>query len=86
MFRQGLLRLRQNGIFDHLQTKWMTVPKYKRNLSLKSRVVVGIGQIVLIFYIMVGTIGVVLLILGLELFCHKYDWQKINVVYCFFNN
>ena len=39
------------------------------------RHVVGIGQIVLIFYIMVATIGTVPLILGLEILWHKQGWQ-----------
>ena len=74
MFRQGFLRLLEYGILDHLDTKWMEAPKYSRRLSLDSRIVVGIGQVVLIFYIMVGTIGATLLLLGMELLWNKRAW------------
>ena len=86
MFRQGFLRLLENGILDHLETKWMKAPKYSSKLTLKSRVVVGIGQVVLIFYIMVGTIGATLLLLGLELMWNKLEWLNFpgfNTVYPF---
>ena len=75
MFRQGFLRLRENGMFDYLESKWLNVPDYRNRLSLKMRHVVGIGQIVLIFYIMVATIGTVLLILRLEILWHKQGLQ-----------
>ena len=80
MFRQGSLRLYENGMVDHMLSKWMRVPNFKKRLSLKSRMVVGIGQIVLIFYIMVGTICTVLLILGLEILWHKQDWYQCTLI------
>ena len=81
MFRHGFRRLRENGIFDYLQYKWLNVPDNRNRLSLRSRHVVGIGQIVLIFYIKIAIIGTVVLVLGLEILWHKQDiverWNAI---------
>ena len=79
MFKQGFLRLFENGKLDRLLSKWMRVAKRSRKLSLKSRIVVGISQVVLIFYIMVGTIGATLLLLGLEMMWNKQVWRQIPV-------
>ena len=79
IFRQGFLRLNENGILDRLEAKWMKVAKHKRKLSLKSRIVVGINQVVLIFYIMVGTIGATLILLGLEMLWNKQVSRNFKI-------
>ena len=76
MFRQGFLRLRENGMLDRARCGCWRMVHHSSRLTLKSRLVIGMGQVALIFYLIVGIIGIVFLVLGLEVLWHKLDWHE----------